>query len=75
MQVKGMLEEWKELGADGAAAKARLWTWHYATAHGRAYRRSGGRCVGLAMLASLIKADPQAQLSALSSSSFSVSCR
>jgi hypothetical protein len=56
--MKHMLEEWTALGPAGVEAKARLWTWHYATVHGRAYRRSGGRCSGLAMLASLIKADP-----------------
>jgi hypothetical protein len=57
--MKHMLEEWTALGPAGVEAKARLWTWHYATVYGRAYRRSGGRCSGLAMLASLIKADPQ----------------
>jgi hypothetical protein len=58
-QMGDVLNELATNGEEGARAKARLWTWHFATDHGRAYMRSGRRCSGMTQLASLIAVDPQ----------------
>jgi hypothetical protein len=58
-QVSEVLADWTSDGEEGARAKARLWTWHYATPQGRAYLRSGRRCSGLAQLAGLVAVDRQ----------------
>jgi hypothetical protein len=58
-QMGDVLNELVTIGEEGARAKARLWTWHFATGHGRAYMRSGRRCSGMTQLASLIAVDPQ----------------
>jgi hypothetical protein len=54
-----VLNEVAGIGEEGARVKARLWTWHFATNHGRAYMRSGRRCSGMTQLARLVAVDPQ----------------
>jgi hypothetical protein len=57
LQTQEVLADWMAEGEEAARAKARLWTWHFATSQGRAYLRSG--CSSLAQLAGLVAVDPQ----------------